>query len=56
MESGESSFTVHPKDWQEFQHQLSTETDRSAALMGVAFLDSLLGALIEQFMLPLSVR
>jgi hypothetical protein len=46
-----SLITVHPDDWIEFSTQLGKETDRGVALVGAAFLENLLGALLEDFLL-----
>ena len=51
MSEEESLFVVRRDDWSEFASQLSKETDRGAALVGAAFLDHLLGALIEEFLI-----
>lgn len=44
-------FVIHPEDWADFVNQLSQESDRGAALVGAAFLDHLLAALIEGFLI-----
>ncbi len=44
-------FAVEIKDWEDFAKQIGAESDRGAALVATAFLDHLLGALIESFLL-----
>ena len=51
MSDEKSLFTLHPDDWAELSSQLGQETDRGAALVGAAFLENMLGALIEDFLL-----
>jgi DNA-binding MltR family transcriptional regulator len=42
-------FSIQEKDWRDFAHQLSQETDRGTALVAAAFLDDLLGRILESF-------
>ena len=51
MSDDGSLFTLHPDDWGDLSSQLGKETDRGAALVGAAFLENLLGALVEDFLL-----
>jgi len=46
-----SKYAVKPDDWTGLSAQLGQETDRGAALVGAAFLENLLGGLLEEFML-----
>jgi len=43
-------FKVSSQDWADLAEQLGEETDRGAALVAAAFLDYLLAALIESFL------
>ena len=45
-----SVFRLSSEDWGDFSYQLSKETDLGAALASAAFLDDLLAALIEAFL------
>jgi DNA-binding MltR family transcriptional regulator len=43
-------YIVNPQDWQFYMSEISRETDRGTALITAAFLETLLGSLIEELL------